>query len=98
MTQFCLFAFLAFGYVIFNHVLDSKTEVEKKEALLVDKSVETYFDSNNVMMENYILCFDIDGEKKNFPVEYSLYKKYEVGSKGILLHKRNRFVDFKVEK
>jgi len=72
MALFLLFAFLVFGYIIFNHVLDSKAEVEKKEALLVDKSVETYFDSNNVMMENYILCFDIDGERKNFSVKYSM--------------------------
>ena len=98
MALFWLFAFRVFGYIIFNHVLDSKAEVEKKEALLIDKSVETYFDSNNVMMENYILCFDIDGERKNFSVKYSLYQKYEVGDKGILLHKRNRFVDFEVEK
>ncbi len=98
MALFLLFVFLVFGYIIFNHVLDSKAEVEKKEALLIDKSVETYFDSNNVMMENYILCFDIDGERKNFSVKYSFYLKYEVGDKGILLHKRNCFVDFEVEK
>ncbi len=94
MTIFYILVGMVFGYIIVNLILDAKALKESTEAILVDKYIDSFVDSNNVVMDRYMLFFVVKDKKKAFEVSYNKYMEYEVNQEGTLTYKRNRFVDF----
>lgn len=97
MNIFIVLAIIVFLYIIVNFILDSLSKEEEVDAVLIDKNIETKLEENGVVMESYILRFNFLDIVKYFSVSYRVYKKYNINDKGILIYKRNRFVDFKVK-
>lgn len=69
-------------------------QMRKLQAVLASKKTGTYMDANNVVHTNYILEFDVLGERKKFIVKHKIYKMYFEGQQGKLVYKRKKFVDF----
>ena len=69
-------------------------QMRKLQAVLANKKTGTYMDANNVVHTNYILEFDVLGERKKFIVKHNVYKMYFEGQQGKLVFKRKKFVDF----
>lgn len=69
-------------------------QMRKLQAVLASKKTGTYMDANNVVHTNYILEFDVLGERKKFIVKHNVYKMYFEGQQGKLVYKRKKFVDF----
>lgn len=95
---FIIILVLAFTYVIVNFILDSKAPIQEVDAMLLDKRIDTRINDDNIINDDYILIFRVNDNKKIFAVSYDYYKKYNENDKGILVFKRNRFVDFEVRK
>lgn len=66
-------------------------QMRKLQAVLASKKTGTYMDANNVVHTNYILEFNVLGERKKFIVKHNVYKMYFEGQ---LVYKRKKFVDF----
>lgn len=97
MAIFYILVLLCFGYVILNIVLDSKSPKEEVKTKLIDKTAESFMDVNNIINERYTLTFIVNDKTKKFDVSYFIYKKYNINDSGILIYKRNRFVDFVID-
>lgn len=69
-------------------------QMRKLQAVLASKKTGTYMDANNVVHTNYILEFNVLGERKKFIVKHNVYKMYFEGQQGKLVYKRKKFVDF----
>lgn len=69
-------------------------QMRKLQAVLASKKTGTYMDANNVVHTNYILEFDVLGERKKLVVKHNVYKMYFEGQQGKLVYKRKKFVDF----
>lgn len=95
MNIFIILCLLAFSYVIINFILDSTSPISEVEAILIDKNIETTYQENGIVNNNYILTFEFNNIIKHYSVKYSMYKKCNIKDKGILIYQRNRFVDFK---
>ncbi len=95
---FIIIVVLAFTYVIVNFILDSKAPIQEVDAILLEKRIDTRITDENIINDDYILIFKVNDNKKIFAVSYDYYKKYNENDKGILVFKRNRFVDFEVRK
>lgn len=54
-------------------------------------------DGNGVIHDSYYLYFKYNDTEKKFSVNRSIYNKYKENEKGILIFKRNRFVDFVIK-
>lgn len=98
MPLFYLLIIILFSYVIINFILDNTALKEEKDAVLVDKIIDSFIDSNNILTENYVLIFKINDKNKKLVVSYQTYQKYKINDKGILTYKRNKFLDFVVNK
>ncbi len=98
MPLFYLLIIILFSYVIINFVLDNTALKEEKDAVLVDKIIDSFIDSNNILTENYVLIFKINDKNKKLVVSYQTYQKYKINDKGILTYKRNKFLGFVVNK
>lgn len=98
MPLFYILVIIIFSYVIINFILDNTAEKEEKDAVLIDKIIDSFIDSNNILTENYVLIFKIDDKNKKLAVSYQTYQKYKINDKGILTYKRNKFLDFIVNK
>lgn len=94
MTISYILVGMVFGYIIVNLILDAKAPKESAEAILVDKYIDSFVDSNNVVIDRYMLFFVVKDKKKAFEVSYNKYMEYEVNQEGTLIYKRNKFVDF----
>ena len=57
-------------------------QMGKLQAVLASKKTGTYMDANNVIHTNYILEFDVLGERKKFIVKHNVYKMYFEGQQG----------------
>ncbi len=97
MLLFYILVIIIFSYVIINFILDNTAEKEEKNAILIDKIIDSFVDSNNILMENYVLIFKINDKTKKLVVPYQAYQKYKINDKGILTYKRNKFLDFIVK-
>lgn len=97
MSTVCKIIIL-FSYVIINFNLDNIAEKEEKDVVLVDKIIDSFVDSNNILTENYVLIFKINDKNKKLVVSYQTYQKYKINDKGILTYKRNKLLDFVVNK
>lgn len=95
MNIFIILCLLAFSYVIINFILDSTSPISEVEAILIDKNIETTYQEDGIVNNNYILTFEFNDTIKHYSVKYSMYKKCNIEDKGILTYQRNRFVDFK---
>lgn len=73
MTIFYILVWIVLGYIIFNLILDALASKESTEAILVDKYIDSFLDSNNVVMDRYMLFFAVKGKKKAFEVSYNKY-------------------------
>lgn len=60
MLLFYILVIIIFSYVIINFILDNTAEKEEKNAILIDKIIDSFVDSNNILMENYVLIFKIN--------------------------------------
>lgn len=98
MPLFYLLIIILFSYVIINFILDNTALKEEKDAVLVDKIIDSFIDSNNILTENYVLIFKINDKNKKLVVSYQTYQKYKINDKGILTYKRNKFLGFVVNK
>ena len=98
MPLFYLLIIILFSYVIINFILDNTALKEEKDAVLVDKIIDSFIDSNNILTENYVLIFKINDKNEKLVVSYQTYQKYKINDKGILTYKRNKFLDFVVNK
>lgn len=98
MPLFYILVIIIFSYVIINFILDNTAEKEEKDAILIDKIIDSFIDSNNILTENYVLIFKINDKNKKLAVSYQNYQKYKINDKGILTYKRNKFLDFIVNK
>lgn len=98
MPLFYLLIIILFSYVIINFILDNTALKEEKDAVLIDKIIDSFVDSNNILTENYVLIFKINDKNKKLVVSYQTYQKYKINDKGILTYKRNKFLDFVVNK
>lgn len=98
MQLFYLLVIILFSYVIINFILDNTAEKEEKDAVLIDKIIDSFIDSNNILTENYVLIFKINDKNKKLTVSYQTYQKYKINDKGMLTYKRNKFLDFVVSK
>lgn len=98
MPLFYILVIIIFSYVIINFILDNTAEKEEKDAVLIDKIIDSFVDSNNILTENYVLIFKINDKNKKSAVSYQTYQKYKINDKGILTYKRNKFLDFVVNK
>lgn len=97
MILFYILVIIIFSYVIINYILDNTAEKEAKEAILVDKIIDSFIDSNNTLIENYVLIFKIGDKTKKLVVSHQVYQKYKINDKGMLTYKRNKFLDFIVK-
>lgn len=97
MPLFYILVIIIFSYVIINFILDNTAEKEEKNAILIDKIIDSFVDSNNILMENYVLIFKINDKTKKLVVPYQTYQKYKINDNGILTYKRNKFLDFIVK-
>lgn len=95
MYLFYILVVIIFGFVIVNFVLDAKAPEEKVKAILIKKSTDTFVDSNNVIMNSYIFTFEFDGKIKKFEVSYHIFNEFKENDEGMLIYKRNKFVDLK---
>lgn len=95
---FWILAIACFAYVITNLILNETAQEETVRAKLVKKDIDTVIDSNNMINTSYILTFDIDGKNKRLVCAYKNYEQYEENQIGTLTYKRNKFVNFVVEK
>lgn len=91
-----LFGAIISDFVIVNFILDAKAPEEKVKAILIKKSIDTFVDSNNVTIKSYIFIFEFDGKIKKFEVDYHIFNEFNENDEGILIYKRNKFVDFEV--
>ena len=96
MYLFYIFGAIIFGFVIVNFVLDAKAPEEKVKAIIIKKSTNTFVDSNTVIINSYIFTFEFDGKIKKFEVNYHIFNEFNENDEGILIYKRNKFVDFEV--
>lgn len=81
-------------YIICDYILNNAAPEEQIQAVLASKKTGRYMDTNNVVHTNYILEFDVLGERKKFIVKHNVYKMYFEGQQGKLIYKRKKFVDF----
>ncbi len=89
-----LIVILFLGVFVGNWYLDEKAPEEQVEATLIKKKRVSSMDANNVITDNYFLIFQVNSESKKFKVRKTIYNQYEEHEKGILIFKRNRFVNF----
>lgn len=94
MIMFYILIGIVVGYIVINLILDFNSPKKSIETILIDKYIDTFFDANYVVMDRYMLFFKVNGKSKTFEVSYDKYMEYEVNQKGILIYKRNKFVDF----
>lgn len=94
MIFFVIIVVIILGFAIGNWYLNEKALEEQVEAILKKKKKVTYMDANNVMYDDYYLIFETNGVSKKFKVHKSVYKQYNDNEKGILVFKRNRFLNF----
>lgn len=80
--------------IMCNYILNNVAPEKQTQAVLASKKTGTYMDANNVIHTNYILEFDVLGERKKFIVKHNVYKMYFEGQQGKLVNKRKKFVDF----
>lgn len=95
MEIIVLLFFIILGIRIGNWYLNMQAEEKQIEAVLVKKKkISTVSANHHVTSTDYVLIFELEGERKKFIVKRSIYKKYQENDKGLLVFKRNLFVDF----
>lgn len=66
MNIFIILCLLAFSYVIINFILDSISPISEVEAILIDKNIETTYQENGIVNNNYILTFEFNDTIKHY--------------------------------